>query len=103
MAEPTMAESATSERAMPEKAIPEKPKERVPPRRKSRVWKILIFVAVIAVLALGGFFLWRYLNTYEATDDAQIDGHINAISARISGNVIDVQAEDEQIVKAGDV
>ena len=32
-----------------------------------------------------GTTLWRYLNTYESTDDAQIDGHINAISARISG------------------
>ena len=47
--------------------------------------------------------MWRYLNTYESTDDAQIDGHINAISARITGNVIEVLAEDEQFVKAGDV
>ncbi len=47
--------------------------------------------------------LWRYLNTYETTDDAQIDGHINAISGRITGNVIEVLAEDEQVVKAGDV
>ena len=47
--------------------------------------------------------MWRYLNTYETTDDAQIDGHINAISGRITGNVIEVLAEDEQVVKAGDV
>jgi membrane fusion protein (multidrug efflux system) len=43
------------------------------------------------------------LNTYESTDDAQIDGHINAVSARISGNVLEIRAEDEQVVKAGEV
>jgi membrane fusion protein (multidrug efflux system) len=47
--------------------------------------------------------VWRYLNTYESTDDAQIDGHINAVSGRITGNVIEVHAEDEQVVKSGDV
>ena len=45
----------------------------------------------------------RYLNTYESTDDAQVDGHINAISSRIAGNVIEIHAEDEQYVKEGDV
>ena len=58
---------------------------------------------VIAALGVGGYYLWSYLNTYETTDDAQIDGHINAISGRITGNVIEVLAEDEQVVKAGDV
>src|SRR5277367_4476471 len=78
-------------------------KEKTTPRRGRKLGRILIAVVIVAVLAVGGFFLWRYLNTYEPTDDAQIDGHINAISARISGNVIEVLAEDEQYVKAGDV
>lgn len=43
------------------------------------------------------------LQRYESTDDAQIDGHINAISARINGNVIQVLTDDEKYVKAGDV
>jgi membrane fusion protein (multidrug efflux system) len=47
--------------------------------------------------------LWKYVNAYETTDDAQIDGHVNAVSGRITGNVIDVRAEDEQYVNAGDV
>ena len=51
----------------------------------------------------GGYFLWRYFGTYESTDDAQIDGHVHAISARISGHVNEVLVEDQQIVKAGDV
>jgi membrane fusion protein (multidrug efflux system) len=57
---------------------------------------------VLALLA-GGYFEWRHLSTYESTDDAQIDGHINAISSRISGHVIEVRAENEMLVHAGDV
>jgi membrane fusion protein (multidrug efflux system) len=57
----------------------------------------------VVVLGIAGYRLWKYTNTYETTDDAQIDGHINSVSARISGNVIAVRAEDEQYVNAGDV
>jgi len=73
------------------------------PRKKARIGRLLVLVVVVAVLAFGGYYLWKYLNTYETTDDAQIDGHINAISARITGNVIAVLADDEQFVKAGDI
>jgi len=58
---------------------------------------------VLVVFAVGGYFLWRYFGSYESTDDAQIDGHLNAISARISGQVNEVLVEDEQLVKKGDV
>src|SRR6202161_2383246 len=78
-------------------------KDKGAPRKKAPVGKILLLVVVVAILASGGYYLWKYLNTYETTDDAQIDGHINAVSGRINGNVIEVLAEDEQIVKAGDV
>jgi membrane fusion protein (multidrug efflux system) len=54
-------------------------------------------------VAAGSFYGWRYFGAYESTDDAEVDGHINAISARISGYVLDVPVEDEQYVKAGDV
>jgi membrane fusion protein (multidrug efflux system) len=74
-----------------------------PPRRRRKLGRTLVLVGIVAVLAVSGFYLWRYLNGYESTDDAEVDGHINAISTRISGNVAAVLAEDEQIVKAGDV
>src|SRR5580704_12418923 len=73
------------------------------PRKKARIGRLLVLVVVVAVLASAGYYLWKYLNTYETTDDAQIDGHINAISGRITGNVIAVLADDEQFVKAGDL
>ena len=78
-------------------------KEKILPRKKGKAGRLIVLVAIVAILAIAGVFIWRYLNTYETTDDAQVDGHIDAISARINGNVIEVLAEDEQYVKAGDV
>jgi membrane fusion protein (multidrug efflux system) len=72
-------------------------------RKKRRFGGWVIALVVIAALGVGGYYTWRYFNTYESTDDAEVDGHINAISARISGNVIAILAEDQQFVKAGDV
>ena len=53
------------------------------------------------VLLVAGFFLWRYFTSYESTDDAQIDGHLNPISARVSGHVEKLLVEDNQYVQAG--
>ena len=77
--------------------------DRNAPPKKRRIGRILVVLLVVVVVACAGYYLWRYFNTYESTDDAQIDGHINAVSARISGNVLEIRAEDEQVVKAGDV
>ena len=81
-------------------------KTEAPPRRavirpKRHRARFIVPVALLLLL-VGGYFLWRYVGTYESTDDAQVDGHIHAISARINGYVSQVLVEDEQIVKAGD-
>jgi len=61
----------------------------------------LIFVGLL--LLVGVFFLWRYLESYESTDDAQIDGHVNSVSARVSGHVLKLNVEDNQYVEKGTV
>jgi membrane fusion protein (multidrug efflux system) len=76
---------------------------KIVPRRRRKFGRLLVAAIVLVALGVGGYYLWRHLNTYETTDDAQIDGHINEISGRIAGNVIEVRAEDEQYVNAGDV
>jgi membrane fusion protein, multidrug efflux system len=73
------------------------------PRRGAKIGKILVTLVIVAIVGVAGYYLWRYLNTYETTDDAQVDGHINAISPRIGGHVVEILAEDQQYVKAGDV
>jgi membrane fusion protein, multidrug efflux system len=64
--------------------------------------KLGLFFA-IAVLLVTGVVLWRYFGSYESTDDAQIDGHINAVSARVSGHVVKLNVEDNQYVEKGAV
>src|ERR1035441_9810872 len=70
--------------------------------RRSPVRMILLIVLVLALVA-AGYFLWQYFGSYESTDDAQIDGHLNAVSARINGQVSEVLVENQQVVKKGDV
>jgi membrane fusion protein (multidrug efflux system) len=62
----------------------------------------IILIAVV-VLLVGSFFLWRYFNSYESTDDAQADVHLYPVSARISGYVVRVNVEDNQWVEKGAV
>ena len=71
-------------------------------RRYDPRFRVFLILAVI-VLLIVGVFLWRYFTSYESTDDAQIDGHVNSISARISGHVIKLNVQDNQYVEAGTV
>jgi membrane fusion protein, multidrug efflux system len=69
-----------------------------------RIGKRAVAIALL-VLALAAIapFVWKYLQSYESTDDAQIDGHIDPLSSRIDGTVIAVHAEDDDRVKAGEL
>jgi membrane fusion protein (multidrug efflux system) len=42
-----------------------------------------------------------YSRTYESTDDAQVDGHLNGITARIDGVIKAVHVEENQSIQAG--
>jgi membrane fusion protein, multidrug efflux system len=64
--------------------------------------RILLIIAAIAVI-VGGIFAWRYFSSYESTDDAEVDGHLMPLSARISGYVLKVNVDDNQFVHKGDV
>jgi membrane fusion protein, multidrug efflux system len=70
-------------------------------RQKTR--RRFLILAAIAILVVGGFFLWRYLSSYESTDDAQADVHLYPVSARVSGYVIRVNVDDNQWVQQGTV
>ena len=62
-----------------------------------------IGVLVLVGLAVGGFLLWKQLQKFESTDDAQVDGEIYTISPRVAGQVVEALVEDEMFVKAGAV
>ncbi|MGC1784403.1 MAG: HlyD family secretion protein [Acidobacteriaceae bacterium] len=71
------------------------------PRRSNRR-RIFIIGGVVLALIIGGLYWW-HSTYYETTDDAQIDGNLVQISARISGNIIGVNVEDNQQVQKGQV
>jgi membrane fusion protein, multidrug efflux system len=64
--------------------------------------RLLLVVAAI-LLVVGAIFAWRYFSSYESTDDAEVDGHLMPLSARISGYVSTVNVDDNQYVQAGAV
>ncbi len=82
---------------------PDPPRSSAPRRGRGRLIRVMLLVVVLAAVAVGSFYAWKYFSAYESTDDAEVDGHINAISARINGYVTDVLVDDERYVKAGEV
>jgi len=63
----------------------------------------IVLLVVLLVLAGGGFWLWRHLASSETTDDAQVDGHVYAVNARIGGALVAVNVLENQMVQAGEV
>jgi membrane fusion protein (multidrug efflux system) len=64
--------------------------------------RVLGISAAIVVAIAGSYFAWNAFR-YEDTDDAQIDGHVMQLSARINGQIKDVYVVEGQLVHAGDV
>ena len=79
------------------------PQRLIPRRRRGPKLLRAALAGGIVLLAVAGFFLWRYLSSYQSTDDAQVDAHLYPVSARVSGYVIKVNADDNEYVKAGTV
>jgi membrane fusion protein (multidrug efflux system) len=64
--------------------------------------KFIIILVVLLLVLTAGFFYWRSTYT-EDTDDAQVDGDLYQVSARVSGQIVKVNVTDNQKVNAGDV
>src|SRR5580704_14527047 len=74
-----------------------------PARRNPNFPRNIVILIVVLVVFVGGVFLWRYLSSYESTDDAQADVHLYPVSARVSGYVVKVNVDDNQWVEKGTV
>jgi membrane fusion protein (multidrug efflux system) len=72
-----------------------------PARRNPKLRRNIVILIVVLVVLVGGVFLWRYLSSYESTDDAQADVHLYPVSARVSGYVVKVNVDDNQWVEKG--
>src|SRR5712671_3111700 len=94
-------QEVVQKRELSAKSAGEKPESSsgVPRRRFSR-W-ILLLSAAIAVS--GASLWWVHSQNYESTDDAQIEGHLDLLSSRISGTVLSInpKVENNRFVEAG--
>jgi membrane fusion protein, multidrug efflux system len=63
---------------------------------------LFVVVALLAILIVAGY-LVRNAFLYEDTDDAQVDGHVMPLSARINGQVMKVNFVEGQLVREGDL
>jgi len=89
----------------PEQETESSPQDGVEKKSEGRLTlrkKILIASAAAVVVLVSGYFLYNAF-LYEDTDDAQIVGHVMPLSARISGQVEQVNAIEGQMVHTGDV
>src|SRR5436190_8806345 len=110
-----MAQQTETER--PPQNVPQNPAANQPQERRPQIserdlkWKQrtsnprfrMFLIIGLVVLLVAGFFLWRYFKSYESTDDAQIDGHLNPVSARVGGHVLKLLVNDNDYVQAGQV
>jgi membrane fusion protein (multidrug efflux system) len=67
------------------------------PKGKRRT-RILI---VLAVLAVAGILYYLHNRKFEETDDAQIDGNISSVGARVTGTVTAVHVNENQETHVG--
>ncbi len=67
--------------------------------QQPRLRRALLAAAIAVPFLVAGF--WWYVAGREVTDDAQIDGHITPIAARVGGTVLAVHVDDNQLVQAG--
>jgi membrane fusion protein (multidrug efflux system) len=68
--------------------------------QNARRW---IAVAAVLVVAVAGYVVWGMLVPSEDTDDAQVSGHVSPVATRVTGTVVQIEVQDNQPVKAGDV
>ena len=82
---------------------PERTEGLKPTRRRFRLKsrRGLILIAGVALLLTGVLIDYQYAARYESTDDAQIDGHVDSVSARVAGQIKTARVSNGQSTKAG--
>jgi membrane fusion protein (multidrug efflux system) len=62
-----------------------------------------LLIPIILIVIAGGYAAWQYFSKWESTDDAQVDGHIHPVNAKVGGTVLTVNVNENQHVDAGTI
>ncbi|MGU7816299.1 HlyD family secretion protein [Burkholderia sp. AW49-1] len=71
------------------------------PRRRRLLLALLGVTVVAASIAYAAYYL-TFARYHESTDDAYVSGNLVQLTPQVAGTVVAVNADDTQIVKAGD-
>jgi len=67
-----------------------------------RINRSIVAIALVVLVGVGlGWYL--YSRQFEETDDAQVDGHLNPIAARVDGTIRSVYVDDNAVVGSGQI
>jgi len=94
-------ESKDNEKIIPEDSLPDEPNGKPEPKKKSKVFLIILIVMILG----GGWFgisKYTYAMHHEETDDAQVQADISPVIPRVAGYVKEVRVKDNQDVHKGD-
>jgi len=81
-------------------ATPQHPKN----KKKTRKIAMLLLTGIFIIIAIAYLFYWLLvLRHFESTDDAYVAGNQVQIMAQVSGSVTDVNFDNTDFVKKGDV
>src|SRR5262245_42400982 len=103
VAEPSPADDRSGRPAVTPapRSHPEAPRPAEPPARRP----VLAFgiLGVLALIGIGfGVRQWLWGLHHVRTDNAQVEGHLMPVTAKVSGYVTAVPVEENQNVRAGD-
>ncbi len=62
-----------------------------------------LLLGVLLLIVAGVYFIWSHYSVRESTDNAQIEGHIYMVNARVGGTILRINVEENQRVEAGTV
>jgi membrane fusion protein (multidrug efflux system) len=77
------------------------PEESAAPKQRRRIGPIVLGVLAVVGVVFGVRH-WLFTRHHVSTDNAQVEGHITPVLARVGAYVSGVRVEDNQQVKAGD-
>ncbi len=94
---PNQNESTRAALSLPGASAPAPANGSIFANRKAR-----LVLVILVLLVIGGVFYYvTEVAGYETTDDAQVDGHLMPLSARVGGYVEKVNVDDNQYVTQG--